>query len=166
VEKLGFVVIVVSVLLALPLVDSQVHPLDFEEHGSAILDPYDVCVWRFEALEGDRLVGKVTAYSMPIQMYIFRDGDFEYPREFQVGDAIFNHYGMHGEFDFTSSEEIDWLLVLINDNNITQNTEFECTSYDPPVRELIKASPILVPLGLVFVLLIVGPIIYYRRKTS
>lgn len=164
VEKVGYVLGLVIFLLVLPQTGIPVHSLGFSSHGSVKLDPYDVGVWRFETLEGDRLIGNVSAEKNPIQMYIFRDGDYQYPDEFQVNDAIFNHYGMFATFDFVSDEDIDWLLVLINDHNITQNTEYYCKSYDPPVRQLISWAPIIVPFAFGLVIIVSLPILYYRRK--
>ncbi|MDF1538407.1 MAG: hypothetical protein P1Q69_05855, partial [Candidatus Thorarchaeota archaeon] len=134
------------------------------ELGITPLDPYQAWAWRIEALEGDRLEGNVTSQRLPIHVHIYQDAGYEELSSYQIEDAIYSHFGMVSMFNFISSGDTTWLLVLINDNNLTQETLYYCRIYDSPVRVLIAAALTIVPLVITDLFIITGSIVYYRKK--
>jgi len=137
-----------------------------EAHGSARLSPFQTCVWRFTAEKGDRLEGNVTSEELPINVYIYKDMDYQEISEYQSEDSIYDHYGMINRFDFVSNIATDWLIILVNNNNITQETEYYCNGYSSSEDLFGGLAPMVLPMAIVLVVIVIGPIIWYKRQPS
>ncbi len=122
--KTADLVAILVLLISVVPVGNQVTPYsDTVQKWGMILDPYEVRTFGIDTMPQDVVDGNFTAELAPLDFYIFYDGDFEYPRNFDEGDSIDTHHGRYGEFHFASKIEAFWILVVINENNLTQSAE-------------------------------------------
>lgn len=129
-----------------------------------IIDRFTTGACRIQVSNGERIDGNVTAQLMPLDVYIYQDKGYANVSQYQPEEAIYRHRGMISRFDFVSADNTDWLLVFINNNNLTQRIEYCYIIHDSLGEILIGLAPTIMQVAGVFVLVIIGAVIYHREK--
>jgi hypothetical protein len=162
VRRASFILVLVVLLMFL------VQPVSSDRGASCgtIIDRFTTGACRIQASNGERIDGNVTAQMMPLDVYIYQDKGYADVSQYQPEEAIYSHRGMISRFDFVSDDNTDWLLVFINNNNLTQRIEYHYRIHDSLGEILIGLAPTIMQVAGVFVLVIIGAVIYHREKSN
>ncbi len=132
---------------------------------STFIDRFTAGVCSMQASNGERIDGNVTAQVMPLDVYIYQDKGYADVSQYQPEEAVYSHRGMISRFGFVSDSDTDWLLVFVNNNNLTQWIEYHYTIHNSLGETLIGLAPTIMQVAGVFVLVIIGAVIYHREKS-
>jgi hypothetical protein len=160
VRRESFILVLVILLMFL----AQPVSGDRGSRCGTIIDRFTTGACQIKASNGERIDGNVTAQMVPLDVYIYQDKGYADVSQYQPEEAIYSHRGMISRFDFVSDSDTDWLLVFINNNNLTQRIEYCYTIHDSLGETLVGLAPTIMQVAGVFVLVIIGAVIYHREK--
>ena len=120
----GVYIIGILLLMAVfPIRDGKFTPNIGFRAGSGHLDPGDIRAVKFETAGGN-VKGNVSADIVPVIVWIIPQSDYESTDSFSTAMARFYSHGLFNEFYFDSTTERELVLIIINNNNETQDYEF------------------------------------------